>query len=369
MLNISCKEQKPSETTENQSDTFIPIAVPSELGISADQLLMMEEAIQSNTYPNIHSVLIYKSGKLIYEQYFEGRDEIWGDSLGVVQHGPGRLHDVRSVSKSIVSACVGLAIEQGKIKSVDQSVFEFFPEYAKYKSGPKAQLTIKHLLTMTSSLEWNEEVPYSDPENSEIRMTNSPDPMEYVISRPMEAAPGEFWDYNGGTTQLLAAIIKKATGMDIDSFAGQFLFKPLGIEHHEWTKFPNLDLPAAASGLRLTSRDLLKFGILYMNEGQWKGEQILSEQWVADSMKSYVQFGRNNNVGYGYQFWIFNGNTISENIDNPIVTAVGNGDQRIYMDKTQDLIVVTTAGNYNNWTIEKDSESLLIDFIYPAIGK
>ena len=367
LINICCKEQKSSETSGMQSDSLIQVALPAELDVSADHLLMMEEAIQSNTYPNIHSVLIYKEGKLIYEQYFEGRDEIWGDSLGVVQHGPGKLHDVRSISKSIVSACVGLAIEQGKIRSVDQSVFEFFPEYSQYNDGLRSQLTIKHLLTMTSGIEWNEDVPYSDPENSEIRMTASPDPMEYVLSRPMDSEPGKYWEYNGGTTQLLAAIIKKTTDLDIDDFAAEYLFKPLGINSYEWTQFPGLNMPAAASGLRLTSRDLLKIGMLYKNKGKWIGEQILSEQWVADSMKSYVQFGRNNNVGYGYQFWIFKGIVISEKLTSPIVTAVGNGDQRIYIDRANDMIVITTAGNYNNWTIKNNSEALLSDFIYPSL--
>ena len=367
VLFIACKEKKTPEISENQSNLVFLLGKPSEVGIDGHQLEKMEEAIQSNTYPNIHSVLIHKNGKLIYEQYFEGQDEIWGDSLGLVHHSMDKLHDVRSISKSIVSACVGLAVEQGKIKSVDQSVFEFFPEYAQYNEGLRSQLTLKHLLTMTSGIEWNEDVPYTDPENSEILMTASPDPMEYVLSRPMESEPGKYWEYNGGTTQLLAAIIKKTTGQEIDDFAHEFLFQPLGIDQYEWTQFPGLDLPAAASGLRLTSRDLLKFGLLYANKGKWKDKQVLSEQWITDSMQSYVQFGRNNNVGYGYQFWIFKGITITEKLDSPIVTAVGNGDQRIYIDKANDMIVVTTAGNYNNWTIEKNSEALLTDFIYPAI--
>ncbi|WP_411030051.1 serine hydrolase domain-containing protein [Spongiimicrobium sp. 3-5] len=363
---LGCKEQNLKKNDKPKAQEVIEIGTPDAVGINAAILADMEKEIIANTYPNIHSVLISKSGKLVYEKYFKGVDEIWGDSLGMVQHSQERLHDVRSISKSIVSACVGLAIKQGKIEDVDQKVFDFFPEHSVYNVGLKSDLTLRHLLTMTSGLEWNEDVPYSDPENSEIRMTSSPDPMEYVLSRPMEIAPGKVWKYNGGTTQLLAAIIKKTTGLAVDEFAGNYLFGPLGIETFEWTTFPGTEMPAAASGLRLRSQDLLKFGILYAQNGQWEGEQLLPEAWITASMKSYVKFGRNNNVGYGYQFWILDASTIAENQNHPLVAAFGNGDQRNYWDRPNQLIVVTTAGNYNQWTIRKNSEALLKDYIYPS---
>ena len=118
--------------------------------------------------------------------------------------------------KSIVSACVGIAVQQGKIKSIDQKVFDFFPEYKKLDTGLISSLTIKHLLTMSSGLVWNEDLPYDNRENSEIRMIRSANPVEYVLSQPLEFQPGVSWKYNGGTTQLLAAIIEKTTGKKID---------------------------------------------------------------------------------------------------------------------------------------------------------
>ncbi|WP_430966546.1 serine hydrolase domain-containing protein [Spongiimicrobium sp. 2-473A-2-J] len=366
ILILGCGRQKPTNSEENSIQETIETVTPKAMGMDSAILAAMEKAIASQEYPNIHSVLISKDGKLIHENYFQGRDELWGDSLGIVQHGKEKLHDVRSISKSVVSTCVGLVIEQGKIADVQQKVFDFFPEYAKYNVGLKSDLTLEHLLTMTSGLEWNEDVPYSDPENSEIQMTASPNPMEYVLSRPMEAPPGKVWKYNGGTTQLLAAIIKKTTGLQIDAFAAKYLFEPLEIERFEWTNFPETEMPAAASGLRLTSRDLLKFGMLYAQRGQWQGKQLLPNAWVEASERSYVNFGRNGQVGYGYQFWIFDAQTIYQGQKHPLIAAVGNGDQRIYMDHTHQLIVVVTAGNYNLWTIKKDSEALLSDFIYPA---
>ncbi len=357
---------KESVQTENTDDfTFDQL---SAVNLDSIFILKMEDSIKSGSYPNIHSVLILKNQKLVYEQYFTGKDELWGNDRGIVTHHQDSLHDVRSISKSIVAACVGIAIKRGEIDSLSQNVFDFYPEFEKYKIGLRSQITIEHLLTMTTGMEWNENVPYTDPRNSEIQMTSNPDPIEFVLSRPILNSPGELWEYNGGTTQLLASIIEKSSGKDIHEYAKDNLFEPLGITASEWTQFPGLDLPAAASGLRLTSRDLMKFGSLYANNGVWKGKEILSQEWVEKSMKPHIWFGRNNNVGYGLQFWVFKANTIHASHHHLIPTAVGNGGQRIYIDSKKDMIIVITAGNYNNWGLKKDSESLLVDFIYPALS-
>jgi CubicO group peptidase (beta-lactamase class C family) len=323
----------------------------------------MESVIENGTYPNIHSVLISYKNELVYEKYWAGNDEKWGDDLGMTIHSKERLHDVRSISKSIVSACIGIAIQQGKIKSVHEKVFDFFPEYAKYDTGMKSMLTIKHLLTMSSGFTWNEEVPYDDPENSETRMTRSANQAEYVLSQPMDYPPGKVWKYNGGTTQLLAAIIEKTTGMKVDEFASKYLFTPLGISRFEWTKYPGTGQPAAASGLRLVSRDLLKFGLLYNNRGIWNNKQIIKAEWVEESIQSQVE--QLNEESYGYQFWLWQDTIMNK--PTSIVACVGNGDQRIFIDKTNDLVIVITAGNYNKWKIKNNATALLKNYIYPAM--
>ncbi|WP_136468129.1 serine hydrolase domain-containing protein [Flagellimonas onchidii] len=338
-------------------------------GIDSLYIVKMEDSIRKGVYPNIHSVLIMKNGELVYEKYFKGRDELWGDDLGIVNHHKDSIRDIRSVSKSIVAACIGIALKQGKIDSLSQSIFDFYPEYKQYDTDLRSQITVEDLLTMTSGMEWNESVPYSDPRNSEIQMTASKDPIEFILSRPMDTVPGTVWEYNGGTTQLLASIIEKTSGKTIHEFAKEYLFTPLGIENSTWTYFPDLDLPAAASGLRLKSRDLLKFGMLYSNDGVWKDQQLLPFEWIKKSKEPRVWFGRNNNVGYGYQFWIFKANTINPSQNHLIPAAVGNGGQRIYIDEKNNLIIVVTAGNYNNWTLKKDSDALIMDFIYPSLSK
>jgi CubicO group peptidase (beta-lactamase class C family) len=357
----SCFQQNKAQPETNEDG--IRIASMAEVGIDSSVVNRIDTAIQNGTYPNIHSVLIARHNMLVYEKYWAGKDEGWGSDRGVVMHSKDDLHDIRSISKSIVSACVGIAMQQGKIKSVDQKVFDFFPEYAKLDTGMKSLLTIKHLLTMSSGLSWNEDVPYDNPENSEIKMVRSSNPVEYVLSQPMDFPPGRVWRYNGGTTQLLAAIIEKTTGKKVDQFAKEYLFGPLQINHFEWRQYPGTNLPAAASGLRLRSRDLFKFGLLYSNEGMWDGKQIVPQSWVRESCQSHVD--RPNGGGYGYQFWFWQ-DTINTKLTT-IIACVGNGDQRIFMDKTNDLLVVVTAGNYNKWDIKNNAGALVKNYIYAAL--
>ena len=363
---VACKEHdKVPDTTNKVNEDGIRIGFLSDAGIDSFTINKIDTAIRNGTYPNIHSLLIAKDNRLVYENYWPGKDENWGLNLGIIEHSKDSLHDIRSISKSIVSACVGIAMQQGKIKSIDQKVFDFFPEFKKLDTGLISGLTIKHLLTMSSGLAWNEEVPYDNPENSEIRMIRSPNPVGYVLSQPMDHPPGIFWKYNGGTTQLLASIIEKTTGKKVDVFAKENLFQPLGITKFEWAKYPGTDLPAAASGLRLRPRDLLKFGLLYNNRGKWNEKQLIPEKWTEESFHPQVQ--RSNSGAYGYQFWLWQDTLNNKPI--PFVACIGNGDQRIYFDNTHNLLFVFTAGNYNKWDIENNTYTLLINFIYPVLFK
>lgn len=218
---------------------------------------------------------------------------------------------------------------------------------------------------MSSGLKWNEEVPYDNPENSEVGMARSSNPVEYVLRQPMESVPGKLWKYNGGTTQLLASIIQKTTGKRIDSFANEFLFQPLGIKSFEWVKYPGTEMPAAASGIRLKSIDLMKFGLLYLNNGKVNGQQLLSPEWTKASLS--FQVARGDGGGYGYQFWLWKDFLLNKEVD--LAVGVGNGNQRLFIDKADSLVVVITAGNYNKWDIIKESGRVFKDFVYPAIFK
>jgi CubicO group peptidase (beta-lactamase class C family) len=363
---FSCSQPPANTASDNippATSDSIATGTAAAAGMDTAMLNKLEAEITQGVYPNIHSLLIAHDNKLVYEKYWTGKDEVWGTPLGEVPHGIDSLHDLRSISKSVVAICAGIALSQGKIKTVDQKVFEFFPEFKKYDTGKISGLTIKHLLSMSSGMKWNEEVPYDNPENSERKMIFSPNQVEYVLSQPMEAEPGTVWKYNGGTTQLLAAIIEKTTGLQVDSFASQYLYQPLGITNFDWVKYPNSDIPAAASGVRLRSRDILKFGLLCYNRGEWKGRQIVPAEWIDASFQPQVTRGADG--AYGYQFWLFN-DTV-DNKPGQLVACVGNGDQRIFFNRDKKLVVVVNAGNYNKWDIAKNSHNMLYTYIYPSL--
>lgn len=360
----NCGGQKRIRSTEYtytipaQLADSIAIGNLQEVGIDSLPIIQLTQLILADTFPNIHSLLIYKNNKLVYENYFAGKDEEIGRKLGYIEHGLNDLHDCRSITKSITSACIGIAVKNGFINNIDHPIASYFPQYAKHFTGQKQQITIRHLLNMTSGLEWNEDISYRDPRNSELQMDGSADPIEFIISRNMVAAPGTTWNYNGGNTQLLAQIIQKVSGQNIAKFAEQHLFKPLGIQQYEWRSLYK-DVPAAASGLRLRSRDLLKFGTLYMHEGAG----IVTPNWVKQSLQEPIKrpSKRDSDAGYGFQYWTYTINGI------PIQEAKGNGGQRIFFCQQYQLLVVITAGNYNNWDIINDSKAAFEKYILPAM--
>ena len=331
----------------------------------------MEVALTNGSFPNIHSILIAHNNKLVYEKYWAGKDKRWAKDIGLVAHGKNTLHDCQSITKSVVSICIGIALDQKKIKGIHQKVFEFFPEYSLQDTGLKAGINIKDLLTMTAGFKWNED-DYNSPDNSEHLMGASADPAGYMFALPMVAAPGKVFTYNGGATQLLTHIIQKATNKNIEEFAREYLFKPLGISNLEWIKFTASGLPDATSGLRLTSADMLKLGLLYMNEGKWKGEQVVPARWVKESVSPYIiaDDGSDSRFGsskYGYQIWLL-ADTIM-NKPTPIAAFIGNGGQRIFIDKSNKVVVVFTGGNYRRPDIYLNPYNILREFVYPALFK
>ena len=331
------------------------------------QIVNLTKLILSDTIPNIHSLLILKDEKLVYENYFAGNDEMSGKKLGYIEHTIDDLHDCRSISKSVTSACIGIAVKKGLINNIDEPIFSYFTQYQKNFDEQKKKITIRHLLTMTSGIKWNENISYRDPRNTELRMDNSSDPVDFILGRTMVSEPGTIWNYNGGNTQLLAEIIRIVSGLPLDKFATQELFIPLGINKYEWLPLTK-NMPAAASGLRLRSRDLLKIGMLYMKSTQFKDKPILYPDWVEKSLSSAVNrpSTKDKNAGYGFQFWTYKETVNDKEVE--IQEAKGNGGQRIFFCKSLNLLVVITAGNYNNWEIKNDSKAVLTKYIIPAIN-
>jgi CubicO group peptidase (beta-lactamase class C family) len=318
----------------------------------------------------VHAILIERGERLIYEEYFDGFDQRWGEPLGRVSMSHDSLHDLRSITKSVVSALVGIALAAGAIGTLDDPVLKWFPEYADLNTAERRRVTLAHVLGMTSGLEWNEDIPYTDPRNDEIRMTRDPDPLRYALSRPFAHEPGSEFTYNGGSTQVLAAVVSRATKMPLREYARSVLFEPLGIARFEWLG-DLAGMPSAASGLRLRARDLAKVGSLYLHDGRWNGKQVLPAGWVERSTRRHFRFRPRTGVdaggefGYSYFWWYNCYPTAAGSIEAR--TAVGNGQQRIYVLPGLDMAVTILAGRYNDPAASTLGTRLLRDHIIPAV--
>jgi len=348
----------------------LPVDAMYSNGMDTGKIAALTKLILDNTYPNIHSMLILRHGKLIYENYFAGEDEIVGKGYaGYIDHTIDDLHDCRSVSKSFTSACIGIAVKQGFIKTIDEPIFSYFKEYAKYFDAAKRKITIRHLLTMTSGLKWDENTPYLDPKNSEIQMDESDDPVQFILSRQLTSVPGTTWNYSGASATLLGEILRKATGERLDQFARKYLFAPLGIKKYMWEPMlKDKDMTAAAWGLRLRSRDLAKFGLLYMNDGKWGNTQVLDSDWVKQSLSTQVlRPSESPKVvrGYGFQFPTDPLTLPRYKTDIPF--AIGRGGQLIIFWRSMDIVLVFTGGNYNLNKTGIDIYTAFTHYIVPSV--
>ena len=327
------------------------VAKPSQAGLDPDKLAMLIDEIDTGAIPNVHAVVVEQRGRLVFEHYAPGDDQSWGRQLGTVQHGPETLHDLRSVTKSVTSLLLGIALGEEAETAVTQPIGSFFPDLADRMQPGTEAITLHHVLTMTAGLEWNEmEVPYTSQDNDEIRLYFTDDPVGMVLERPVQDPPGTRWYYNGGLTQVIAGLIERRTGQPIDQFAEEVLFGPLGITDYVWMRseaWPDGTSPSAASGLRLRARDLAKIASVVLHDGQWQGRQIVPAGWIERSTRRHVQdnpWGPPGAYGYGY-FW-FPG-TLPGGPD--VIRAVGNGDQRIFVLPEVGVSVTVFAGNYNDF--------------------
>jgi CubicO group peptidase (beta-lactamase class C family) len=317
---------------------------PAEVGLDSKRLCALIDWLNGLDEGNVHGIAVVRRGALLFEHYRKGADERWGFPIGEIAYGPRVKHDMRSISKSVTSLLVGIALDRKLIADIDRPVFDFFPEYAELRTPEKDRILIRHLLTMSAGFEWDEvTIPYTNPANSEIRMIRSPDPYRYVLALPMDAEPGETFNYSGGATTLLGRIVEKVTDKPLEQFAKDALFDPLGITDFDWVKMPSGGT-AAASGLRLRPRDLAKLGQLMLAHGQWDGRQIVSPTWIEASSTPHIE--GTNFLFYGYQWWL--GRSLIDGREVGWTAGLGLGGQRLLVVPALDLVVVITAGYYTS---------------------
>ena len=323
---------------KNLDDNWESVGLEQE-GFNKKEIIDLIEDIIDGEYDDIHSLLIVKNGKLVLEEYFNSKGQIFGNYVNNVYRD--RVQMLASVTKSVNSALIGIALQQGYIQDIDVPVFEFFPEYSELITEGKEKIKVKHLLNMSAGLQWNElDISYNSSNNDVNKMENSDDIIKYCLAKPLVVNPGEKFNYNTGLSLVLGEIIKRVTGIEADKYAEENLFKPLGISKYKWSRRKN-NLLATGGGLALRARDMAKIGQLFLNGGKWNGQQIIPEDWIKASIRPNVSTPSG---GYGYQWW-----TRSFKINDQKINAYyanGRAGQFIFVFPELDLIVVSTAQNY-----------------------
>ncbi len=318
--------------------------------------------LEAGVYANTHSLLIYRGGALIAETYRAGPDEQRGLPLGLVQHGPDTLHDARSISKTVVAILYGIALADGRVPALDTPAIDALPEYAALATPERRRVTIRHMLTMTSGFAWDEfTLPYSNPANSERMMDAAPDRIRYVFEQPFAHEPGTRWTYSGGDVAVIAHILERGVGTDLETYANTALFTPLGVARINWLQ-DSAGVVLAASGLRIAPRDLGKVGVMLSRRGDWDGRQIVPADWVDAMLAPHATVGGEPPCGmrYGYFTWL--GAVCAEGqAPIPYAAGIGYGGQRLWLIPSRDLVIVSNAGNYQDRRQSDLALSLLRD--------
>lgn len=343
--------------------------------VNQARLEELNNALEEDRIADVHAVLVDYRGDRIFEGYYEAPDEDWGSPLGKVKHAPDRKHDLRSVSKSVTTLLLGIALGDDWNQDLQRTLGSFFPDRSSDMGEGIAFVTLENMLTMQAGIEWNEMTePYADAEgnysltNDENRLYVTDDPLGLVLTRKVVTKPGGEWYYNGGLTQLIGFIVQVETGDPFDTFLQDRLFGPLDIEDYDWRRASNWSAtspPATASGLRLTARDTAKIGQLVLARGQWNGRQLVDPGWIdamtARHVKTIPWFNEEGmNSGYGYMWYR------GEIGTDDVIFASGNGDQRIMVFPERELVITIQAGRYNDFT--QRTEKLVAQAVLAAIS-
>lgn len=325
---------------------------PEAAGFAPNLERKFDAGLESGLLRDFHAVACSRNGELVLERYFEGRDEAWGRDLGHMVFGPDTLHDLRSVTKSVTSLLYGIALDQGLVPALDTPIVEGFPEYPDLVTDPeRRKVTVEHAFNMAMGMEWDESLPYTDPRNSEIMMEQAPDRYRFILDRPIVEPPGQRWIYSGGAVALIGALITRGTGQSLSAFAQANLFGPLGIDTFFWCAGADGE-ESAASGLRLTTRGLLRIGDMMANGGAFAGRQVVPKSWIDACLTSAIQTAFD--TGYSRLWYLeaapapaFEG---TREATRPWAGGFGNGGQRLWVSPATGIAAVAYLGMYNDWS-------------------
>jgi CubicO group peptidase (beta-lactamase class C family) len=293
-----------------------------EVGLPHADVTGLVNAICAGDAGVVHSLLLVVGGQLVVEEYFHG-------------YGRDDLHRLASVTKSVSSLLVGVAMDEGGISSVDASVLSFFPALEQPSDEHWRSQTLHHLLSMSMGLDWG---PGGGPHGT------GPEFFQGVLEREVVHEPGTHWAYHSANVNLLSGVIKKATGQHADVFAEEHLFDPLGITAYDWSFMARDGYCLMDGSLHLRPRDMAKLGLLLRDEGRWRGRRVVSADWIRQS--ATAQIATEGPEKYGYLWWL--GEFPGREGTQPAVFANGHGSQFIAWLPERDLIFVVTGGNEDN---------------------
>jgi CubicO group peptidase (beta-lactamase class C family) len=357
-----------------------PHRAPASVGLDESILAALDKDIASGKYSLVDSFQVFRCGAEVYSRRYDhdyaqlygkqartkgplnarltGRYNYFDPTWHPYYHGTD-LHTMQSVSKTVTSVIIGIAITRGDFKaSLDTPVLSYF-DSSKVRNvdARKRRMTLQNVLTMTTGLQWLEDVPYDDPRSDSSLMEATDDWVQYVIDKPMAQEPGTLFNYSSGATELLAYIFHKETGEDIDAYAEKHLFAPLGIRHH-W-KRTYLEVVDTEGGLYLSGADLAKIGYLYLNDGVWDGRRLVSEAWIRQSLSPAIDTGWQG-LKYGFKWWL----QPLEDGKEYVWHAIGFGGQRLMVFPSEQLIATFTG-----WDILEDPafDSELANRLRPAV--
>ena len=311
------------------------VSSPGEQGMDATLLDQVLEAIE-NQHLNIDGLVVVRNGYIVLEKYYP-------------PYKQDTLHEMYSVTKSVISALVGIAIEEGYLHSVDDLVMDYFPgRQFEIQDARKQSITLEHLLTMSAGLEWDFD-----------EMVSSRDWVQYTLDQPMYFDPGEEFFYSSGNAHVLSAIIQDVSGLDTRDFAGQVLLDPLGIQQYRWQVDVN-GIPKGGWGMSMTPRDMAKLGYLYLHQGMWDDQQIIPTAWIKASTERHIQVPdplEPWDLYMGYMWWLH---------EDGLYAAQGMKGQFIYVIPQSDLVVVITSDIPD----EKYAQPQLLirDYIIPSVN-
>ena len=335
-----------------QADDGWEVASLQAEGMDPAPLEQMMDVMTGTEGHNIHAILIFRNGKLLFEEYFEGylySSDPPGSNGDFIRYDSETDHYLASVSKSITSVVFGAAVKEGLIEGVDQKVVDMLSGYEEILTGEKAEITLEHMLNMASGLPWDEtSASYGDPANDVTALFLSADPIEHILSGEMVASPGETFLYNSGTTNVLGAVVQKAAGMSLLDFGNQMLLDPLNIQGGVWQRIAG-GYYFASGGIFLRPRELAKIGFLFLNDGYWGDHQVITREWIDASTQEHIATGGKILSwahAYGYQWWHTDFHVSGEVY--PCFHAAGWGDQYMFIFPDLDLITVINGGNYSS---------------------